>query len=183
LSRPPAAVRRPADAPTDAPGEVSESPATGLLARACQAGATVGVLLLLACAAVTVADVIARRTVGLSLPGLIDLSQLLVMTGVFLCIAQVFAQRANVEVDLVFERLPPGARRALGVAWALAAAGFLGAVCWHAGAAALQIHGYRERSPTLGWPMVLYWIPILIGCALAMLVSLRDALRPPPPHG
>jgi TRAP-type C4-dicarboxylate transport system permease small subunit len=155
------------------------------LARLCRACAGLGVAVLLGCALVTVVDIVGRRSVGWSLPGLIDLSQWLVMLSVFLCIPYTFERRANVEVDLLYERLPRTARRLAAVAWALASAAFLGAVTWHATRAALQVLEYGERSPTLGWPMVLYWAPVLLGSALASIVCLAQAVRPaeaaPPP--
>ena len=151
----------------------------GPLQRVCRASAAAGVAVLLGCAAVTVVDIVGRRTVGWSLPGLIDLSQLLVMTSVFLCIPYTFERRANIEVDLLHERLPPGLRTALAVSWSLASAAFLAAVTWQAAAAAAQVMEYGERSPTLGWPMLLYWLPVLLGCGAAALVCLVQAAHPP----
>ncbi len=150
----------------------------GPLSRFCRGCAAVGVTVLLACALVTVADVVGRRSLGLSLPGLIDLSQLLVMTSVFLCIPYTFERRANVEVDLLYQRLPRPLRRVLSVLWALASAAFLLVVVWHAGRAAGQVLEYGERSPTLALPMIVYWLPILFGCGLAGLVCLRQAMKP-----
>ena len=109
------------------------------LERFCRLCAALGVVVLLACALVTVVDIVGRRAVGWSLPGLIDLSQLLVMTSVFLCIPYTFARRANVEVDLIQSRLPAALRTALAVAWALASAAFLAAATWQAGVAASQV--------------------------------------------
>jgi TRAP-type C4-dicarboxylate transport system permease small subunit len=150
-------------------------------ARVCRASAAAGVATLFACALVTVIDIVGRRVAGWSLPGLIDLSQLLVMTSVFLCIPYTFERRANVDVDLLFERLPRSLRVPLAVLWALLSAGFLAAVTWHAAVAAVQVLENGERSPTLGWPMVLYWAPMLFGCAAAAAVCVLQALRPGEP--
>jgi len=149
------------------------------LERFCRLCAALGVVVLLACALVTVVDIVGRRAVGWSLPGLIDLSQLLVMTSVFLCIPYTFARRANVEVDLIQSRLPAALRTALAVAWALASAAFLAAATWQAGVAASQVLAYGERSPTLAWPMVLFWVPVLAGCGIAAVVCIAQALHPP----
>jgi TRAP-type C4-dicarboxylate transport system permease small subunit len=154
-----------------------------VLQRLCRASAAAGVAVLLGCALVTAADIVGRKTVGWSLPGLIDLSQLLVMTSVFLCIPYTFERRANIEVDLVHGRLPARVRTVLAVVWSLASAAFLAAVTWHAGAAAAQVIGYGERSPTLGWPMVLYWLPVVLGCAAAAAVCIVQAFHHPREEG
>ena len=150
----------------------------GLLHRICKACATLGVLLLLACALVTVADVVCRRTINWSIPGLVDLTQQLVMSSVFLCIPFAFERRANVEVDLLFVRLPAAVRSTLAVLWPLLGAAFLLAAAWHAGKAANQVLEYGETSPTLNVPMIGYWIPVLFGTILAAVVCLVHVLRP-----
>ncbi len=150
----------------------------GLMHRICKACAALGVVLLLACALVTVADVVCRRTINWSIPGLVDLTQLLIMSSVFLCIPFAFERRANVEVDLLFVRLPRAVRSALAVLWPLLGAAFLLAAAWHAGKAAGQVIEYGETSPTLNVPMIGYWIPVLFGTILAAIVCLVHVLRP-----
>jgi TRAP-type C4-dicarboxylate transport system permease small subunit len=152
----------------------------GLLHRFCRGCAAVGVAVLLACALLTVADILSRRLMGLSLPGLIDLTQLLIMSSVFLCIPFAFEQRANVEVDLLFERLPKGVRAVLAVCWSFLGAAFLLTVAWHVGRAAMQVLEYAESSPTLALPMIWYWIPILFGTVTAAVVCIHQMLRPAP---
>ena len=156
--------------------------APGGLSRFCWGCAALGIAVLIACALITVVDVIGRRTLGLSLPGLIDLSQLPVMTGVFLCLPYAFERRAKFEVDLVFGRLPRPVRRALALLWSMACAGFLALIVWHAGRAAGQVLEYGERSPTLALPMIFYWLPILFGCELAGRVCLQQMISDDEAH-
>ena len=141
-------------------------------------GAALGIAVLFGCAAITVVDIVSRRTIGLSLPGLIDLTQLLVMTSMFLCIPYTFQMRANVDVDLIHKRLSPALQRGLDALWGLLSAAWLLAVVGYAGAAALQVLEYGETSPTLAVPMVAYWLPILIGCLLAAIICLWQAASP-----
>jgi TRAP-type C4-dicarboxylate transport system permease small subunit len=151
--------------------------AGGLMHRICRFCAAAGVLLLFGCALLTVADILARRLLGLSMPGLIDLTQLLIMGSVFLCIPFAFERRANVEVDLLYGRLPAPARRLLAVAWSLLGAAFLLAVAWHVTRAAAQVLEYAESSPTIAIPMIWYWVPILFGTVLAAIVCIHQVLR------
>ncbi|HZH07001.1 MAG TPA: TRAP transporter small permease [Lautropia sp.] len=164
----------------EAAAEAAEPTATagGFLHRFCRGWASLGVALLLACALLTVADILGRRVLGLSLPGLIDLTQLLIMASVFLCIPFAFEQRANVEVDLLFQQLPRGVRGVLAVCWSVLAALFLLLVAWHVGRAASQVLEYGESSATLAVPMIWYWVPILFGTVLAAIVCIQQLLRP-----
>lgn len=150
--------------------------AAGLMHRVCRACATLGVALLMVCALVTVADIVCRRTINWSIPGLIDLTQLLVMGSVFLCVPFAFERRANVEVDLLYDKLPAGVRAALSIFWPLLGAGFLLMAAWHAGLAATQVLEYGETSPTLAVPMIWYWVPVLFGTLLAAAVCLLQAV-------
>jgi TRAP-type C4-dicarboxylate transport system permease small subunit len=156
--------------------------ARGFLHRFCRGCASLGVVILLACAGLTVADILGRRLLGLSVPGLIDLTQLLVMASVFLCIPFAFEQRANVEVDLLFEQLPRAVRHALAVCWSILGALFLLLVAWHVGRAAAQVLEYGESSATLAVPMIWYWVPILFGTVLAAIVCIHQLLHPTSSH-
>ncbi len=138
----------------------------------CRAAAVLGVATLMLCALITVVDVLARRSVGWTIPGLVDLTQLMVMAGVFLCLPLTFEQRANVEVDLLFLKLPAAAQRGASRLWALLSALFLALIVWYGGAAALQVYDYGDRSPTLNAPMLWYWVPLLLGMVLCLLVCL-----------
>lgn len=156
-------------------------PVDRLIGRISRGGAALGVAVLFACAVVTVVDVVGRRTVGWSLPGLIDLTQWLIMISMFLCIPYAFRKRAHVDVDLIHRRLPGSLQRGLDVLWSLLSAGFLVAIVWHAGKAAMQTLEYGEASPTLAMPMVAYWVPILVGAALSAIICIGQVARPPEP--
>lgn len=148
------------------------------LQRWCRRLSGLGVAILLACALLTVADIVGRRVFGHSIPGMVDLTQLLVMTAVFLWIPYVFERRANVEVDLLFERLPQFVQAALDRLWLLFGAAFLVVVAWYSGRAALQVFDYGDSSQTIGVPMILYWAPILFGTVLATIVCLVQFVQP-----
>ncbi len=148
-----------------------------LLRGFCRACAGIGVAILIACALLTVADVVLRRVRGEAIPGMVDLTQLMVMTGVFLCIPYVFEQRANVEVELVHERLPASMQRALSLLWSVVSALFLVAIAWYAAIAASQVLEYGDRSPTVAIPMIWYWAPILFGTIVSAFVCVVQIAR------
>lgn len=152
-------------------------PVDPLLHRICRGLAGIGVAVLFGCALLTVADIVSRRTLGQSIPGMVDLTQMLVMTAVFLWIPYVFECRANVEVDLLFERLPATAQRWLDRIWPLFGASFLLVAAWHSGRAALQVLEYGDSSPTIGVPMIWYWAPVLFGTVFAAIVCIVQFAR------
>lgn len=164
--------------PGPAPSAPARTASAGRLLHAvCRGCAALGVVVLFACALLTVVDIVRRAAVGESITGLVDLTQLMVMVSVFLWLPYVFEQRANIEVDLLFGRLPRGARRWLDRLWPLAGAAFLLAAAWHAGRAALQALEYGDGSATLGMPMTWFWAPVLFGTVLAAVVCVVQTVR------
>lgn len=151
--------------------------------RFCHGCALLGVGLLAGCAVLTVIDVLSRRSIGWTVPGMVDLTQLLVMGGVFLCIPYAFARRAHVEVELVHERLPRHARVVLTWTWSLVALLFLAMVLWAVSQAGLGSYRNDDQSQTIGLPMVLYWVPIVFGIGLSALVCLGQILDRTPAGG
>jgi len=148
-----------------------------LLLGFCRVCAWIGVAILIACALLTVADVVLRRMSGAAIPGMVDMTQLMVMTGVFLCVPYVFEQRANVEVELLYDRLPAGVQRGLSRMWSLVAILFLAAIAWYVGIAASQVLEYGDRSPTVAIPMIWYWAPILFGTVVSAVVCVVQLAR------
>lgn len=162
----PPASAVPPRAPALAPG----------LATALRRLAALGVAVLLLCALLNAADIATRRLLLWPFSGLVDLTQLLVMTSAFLCIPHTFALEAQIEVDFVSTRLPARAQAWLRALTALLGAGFMAAVTAAVTAGALQAAQHGDRSATLALPLTWYWAPVLLGCALSVLACLALAV-------
>lgn len=133
--------------------------------------------LLFAAIAVTVVDVSTRRTIGWSVPGLVDLTQLFVMSFVYFSIPFGFVRESNVSVDFVTDRL---SRR--GVAFvkgicALLGLAFMAGITWYSWERALQQMQNGDASQTIGIPFAWYWGPLLVGGALSTIAALLQAWR------
>jgi TRAP-type C4-dicarboxylate transport system permease small subunit len=137
---------------------------------------------LAAAAAVTVADIVLRgagraasfltgEPLGLGLVGVVDLVQLCVVTAAWLAIPWAFATGGHVAVDLLHERLPPAAREASAVVAAAAACVFLVFVLRYCVEQAQTVATYGDRSATLQIPLLWYWLPLLFGLALSVLIT------------
>lgn len=133
-------------------------------------------------AAVTVADIVLRgagrlvgvvsgEPLGLGLVGAVDLVQLCVVTAAWLAIPWAFATGGHVAVELLHERLPPAAREASAVVAAAAACIFLAFVLRDCVEQAENVATYGDRSATLQIPLVWYWLPLLFGLALSVVIT------------
>ena len=134
--------------------------------------AYLGVVLLLLCAMFNVGDIATRRVVRLNIVGMVDVTQLMIMACAFLCIPYTFMKEAHIDVDFVTNMLPIRVRHVMMSAWGLIGAGFMGLVLWYAGIAATQALKNGDASTTIGIPIIYYWLPLLFGCALSVLVCL-----------
>jgi TRAP-type C4-dicarboxylate transport system permease small subunit len=138
--------------------------------------ALAGAALLLLGVLMTVVDIVIRHTIGGSVPGTVDLMQLIVMWSALAAIPYGFVSGGHVAVDLLTERFAAPAQRALGVFSALLSAAFLWAVCYFSAQQAWLEFGYGDRTQTLGIPIILYWIPMLIGMFLGGLAALAAGI-------
>jgi TRAP-type C4-dicarboxylate transport system permease small subunit len=128
------------------------------------------------------ADIGMRRSIGVSITGIVDLTQLAQMFCIALALPMAFLREGHVGVDFITDRLPPPVLRALKGCVHILSAAFLAAIAWYSfKQAGLQV-AQGDRSQTLGVPIMLYWMPLLVGTVLAALASLslavRDLVRP-----
>ena len=122
-------------------------------------------------------DIAARKTVGFSILGMIDLTQLAQMACVFLVLPLAFLKESHVSVDFITERFPPRLRAAIECFSALLAVALLAAILWYSwGQARIQV-SQGDRSVTLGIPMLWYWAPLLAGTLLSIAASVLVFLK------
>jgi TRAP-type C4-dicarboxylate transport system permease small subunit len=127
--------------------------------------------------AITVLDICTRRTIGWSVPGLVDLTQLLVMSFVYFSIPFGFMREANVSVDFVTDRLPPRGVALVKAVCALLGLGFMAGITWYSWQRAAQQMENGDASQTIGIPFAWYWGPLLIGGALSVIAAGLQAWR------
>lgn len=153
----------------------------GLADRVAQWLAAAGVALLMLMTLVLMADISTRKTLNFAILGTIDLTQLAVMLAVFFALPLAFLHESHVNVDFFTSRLPPRALAALHCATALLSSALLVAIVWYSFGQARIQHAQGDRSMTLGIPMLVYWVPMLIGSALSvaatLLIAAREAAR------
>lgn len=138
--------------------------------------AACGVVAYCAAAAISVADVLGRR-LGMPIVGVVDLVQLCVLSGAWLCIPWAFTAGAHVGVDFVLDRIPPGAARAFHLLAAAAAIALMALILWKSWGAWRMQALLGDRSQQLGIPMGFFWIPLLIGAAASLIAAATIVIR------
>jgi len=139
--------------------------------------AAAGVAALMLTIVVVIADISARKSLGFSIKGTIDLTQLAQMACAFLALPYVFLRESHISVDFITERLSPRMQELVRALGALVTLALMLAVTWYSfKQAAIQI-GQGDQSVTLGIPILAYWAPTLVGltlsCAAAAIVAFR----------
>lgn len=144
--------------------------------------ASVGVVFLLGAMLVTMSDVVLRLVARMSayffdaplnliVPGIVDITQLLVIAVAYLAMPYAFLTGSHVSVDLVTDRFPPRLLAVVRAGGALLSLCFMAAVTWYGGQAALLQYGYGDSSHTIAIPILWYWTPLLIGAALSVVAT------------
>ncbi|WP_153769030.1 TRAP transporter small permease [Labrenzia sp. CE80] len=136
----------------------------------------------------TVGDILVRQAAGAiawlygarpswGLVGLVDLTQLAVMTAVPLAIAAAFFLNAHIRIDLFLNIASATVRRlSAGVSAALGAV-LMGICLWGAWQEMRGQLDFTTTSATLGLPYTWYWAPLIIGLALSVLACLYALAR------
>ncbi len=146
------------------------------LALLCLAGAMFVTLADIGLRAVSRAiGLVAGRTPGLALVGIVDLVQLAVMAAAYLAIPYTFAGEGHVTVDILHLRLPRRLQQLLRALGALLSCLFMAMILGFGIEQARLVAAYGDRSATLGIPLVWYWLPLLAGAALSVLITALQA--------
>ena len=139
--------------------------------------ALAGVLALMSAMLVVMADIVARKALGFSIKGTVDVEQLAQIACVFCVLPITFLREANITVDFLTDRLSPRPLAWLRCAVQVLCALLLAAIAWHSADQALVQVRNGDRSQTLGLPMALYWIPMLFGTTVSIGATLLLALK------
>ena len=139
--------------------------------------AWIGLLLILAAALLTCADIGLRNVGFRGIIGMVDLTQLFVLAAASLVIPFAFYSQAHVAVDLLTQRLGPRANAAVALASTVLGAALLGLLVVYGWNQAQMSLAAGDRSQTLELPVWLYWAPFLAGNALSAYAASAMVLR------
>jgi TRAP-type C4-dicarboxylate transport system permease small subunit len=115
---------------------------------------------------------------GWGLLGLVDLTQLAVMTAMPLGIAAAFFANTHIRVDLFLGRLSSAMRKRLAIFAALIGVGIMGICLWTAWSEMRGQLSFVTTSSTLRIAYTWYWLPLIVGLGLSVLGSVAAIIWP-----
>jgi TRAP-type C4-dicarboxylate transport system permease small subunit len=127
----------------------------------------------------TVADVLGRSFFARPIHGTYELVELLLTCTFFFALPAVFLRDGHVLVDVIDTRLPRAVPWLKRFALVLAAV-MLGIIAWRSWLFAKNALEFGDVTSDLSLPLILYWIPLLVGiggaaiAAVAMAVARRN---------
>ncbi len=136
----------------------------------------------------TVADIVMRSAASVmslfvgtrpkwGIFGLVDLTQLAVMTAVPLAIAATFFANAHIRIDLIFNIMSLTWRRFSLLLSAFVGFLVMGICLWTAWQEMRGQLEFTTTSATLGLPYTWYWAPLIAGLALSSLACLVGIVK------
>jgi TRAP-type C4-dicarboxylate transport system permease small subunit len=138
--------------------------------KLCQYSAWVGMATLVIGVFATTADIVLRGIGFDGVFGVIDVVQLTVMVAAFLSIPFGFLMQSHVSVSLFVDRFGLRGAAVLHMLAASLAAVCLAAIGWFGYDQAMMQLEYGDVSLTLGVLKFYYWLPLLYGAGLSVLV-------------
>ncbi len=136
-----------------------------------------GMVLISIAIAASMIDIVCRKSIGFSVIGIDDITQLMVMSCICLSMPLAYIREGHVGVEFVTDPLPP---RALALLKALVAAlttVFVAFLVHFALGQAMQQIDQGNKSATLAIPIIWFWSPLLIGLGMSILASFTLFIR------
>ncbi|MDF0601259.1 TRAP transporter small permease subunit [Psychromarinibacter sp. C21-152] len=142
----------------------------GALGAVARAGLWISVLLLVAISALVAGQVVARNVFSLGLPWADELARWFGIALVYLTIPHLLDRGSHIAVEFLPDRLAGKARAAVLAVSDLSVAAF-------AGISLVAFAGFLDRAarfktPALGIPNMIFYIPALLGIVLLGLVAI-----------
>ncbi len=120
---------------------------------------------------VTLADVLMENLFHRPVKGAFELVELLLGVVVFFGIADVFRSEANICVDVIDHAVGLRGRSVLQALGAFLSFTFLLILGWAMIGPAWDTVTYPQWTQEIGIPLYAFWVPILIGTALAIIAA------------
>lgn len=139
------------------------------------ASAGVGGAVLLGLALTTVLSVLGRALLNQPIPGDFEIMENGIAVAVALLLPFAQVKRGHVIVDFMTSWAPASWRRRLDGLAALVFAGLFGLLLWRSLLGTQDAWRSQEETVTLALPVWLFFLPVLFGLALCLLVLLRQA--------
>lgn len=126
---------------------------------------------------IVVADVLRANLLHRPIVGTIDLVQALLAFIVFLGLPQIIFSEGNITVDVIDHFIGKRGVAMLRASGGLLTFAYLGLLWWHMFQPALDTWNFGDITADLKIPIILIWIPVLIGMAGSIIAALVVFVR------
>jgi TRAP-type C4-dicarboxylate transport system permease small subunit len=124
----------------------------------------------------TVIDV-SGRYIRLPLPGTLEISTLCLALSVALTLAHTQALKGNTDVDVLYNTLPPKAKKVTGVITSFLCVMIVGLMAWRAWPWVAFSHRTQEWVDIVGWPFWPFKAAMLMGLSCLFLQFILDFIE------
>jgi TRAP-type transport system small permease protein len=124
-----------------------------------------------------VADVLRANLFHHPIMGAIDLVQALLAVIVFLGLPLVIFAEGNITVDVIDHFISKRGVALLRASGGLLSFIYLGLLWWHMFQPAIDSWNFGDITPDLKIPVILIWVPVLLGVAASMIAALVVVAR------
>lgn len=137
----------------------------------------IGGLLMLSVMVITVVDIISRWTVQTGYIGLVDITQFAVVGFVYLSLPHLFLTDGNVAIALYDKKMSKRQDAALQLLTQSLSLGILSVLFNYCLQRAERVLRYGDVSQNIEIPMIGFWLLILVGLALTLLVVFVGVIK------
>ncbi|MSQ20789.1 MAG: TRAP transporter small permease [Betaproteobacteria bacterium] len=136
-----------------------------------------GMIMISVAIGASMVDIICRKSIGFSVIGIDDITQLMVMSCICLSMPLAYIREGHVGVEFITDPLPPRALAIIKALVALLTMVFVVFLVRYALGQALQQIDQGNKSSTLAIPIIWFWTPLLIGLGISVIASFTLFIR------
>lgn len=148
---------------------------TWALESLCHLAAAAAVVVMLG---VTITDVVIRKSLGISVRGVVDIVAFCVVIATMLGIAVAWSQRAHIVVDLLDMTGSPALINALDILTRVVGIVLMPLVAWLAYREFREVLDFGDRTPDIAMLYAWHWAAICIGYTLSAVLLIISPMQP-----
>ena len=123
-------------------------------------------------------DMLTTLLLNWPLPAVFEATQMLMVFAIFLPLGLVHRRRTHVVIDLIYNKMPPGLRRACDLLVLVLMLAFFAAISYRGWLSAVRSYNVGEYTAgVISFPVYPARFALAVGATLALLACIADLLR------
>ena len=136
-----------------------------------------GMIMISVAIGASMVDIICRKSIGFSVIGIDDITQLMVMSCICLSMPLAYIREGHVGVEFITDPLPTRVLAFVKALVAVLTTIFVAFLVRYAFGQAVQQIDQGNKSATLAIPIIWFWAPLLIGLGISVVASFTLFVR------